>query len=369
MPVKSLPPNPSLNHLRYQAKDLLRDHAARSQAVAQRIREFHPQFRRASDAEILEAQFRLSDAQLTIAREYGFPSWARMKRHIEKPTLSDRLDLPHHERIQDPVFRRAVDLLDGGDVAGLRAFLERNPDLVLQHVVFEGGNYFQNPTLLEFIAENPVRRGTLPSNIVDVAKLILDAGPTMASRNEALMLVATGSVPRECRQQRPLINLLCQYGANPGSAIHPAALHGEFEAVNALLALGTTIDLPIASALGRVEDARRLLPGAGPEDRHLALTLAADFGHVEIVRLLLDAGEDPNRYNPVGGHSHTTPLHQAAGRGHDAVVRLLVERGARLDMKDLLWQATPEGWARHAGNEQIQAYLRAHAANRKPPSC
>jgi hypothetical protein len=36
----------------------------------------------------------------------------------------------------------------------------------------------------------------------------------------------------------------------------------------------------------------------------------------EIVRLLLDAGEDPNRYNPVGGHSHTTPLHQAAGGGH-----------------------------------------------------
>jgi ankyrin repeat protein len=45
---------------------------------------------------------------------------------------------------------------------------------------------------------------------------------------------------------------------------------------------------------------------AGPgstEDRQLALSLAADLGHVEIVRLLLDAGEDPNRYNPVGGLS------------------------------------------------------------------
>jgi len=70
------------------------------------------------------------------------------------------------------------------------------------------------------------------------------------------------------------------------------------------------------SALRRIEDALSgLLAGASSEDRHLALTLAADFGHVEIVRLLLDAGEDPNRYNPVGGHSHTTPLHQAAGEG------------------------------------------------------
>ena len=63
--------------------------------------------------------------------------------------------------------------------------------------------------------------------------------------------------------------------------------------------------------------------------RHRALALAAQLGHVEIVRLLLDAGEDPDRYNPADSHAHTTPLHQAALAGHDAVVRLLVERGAR----------------------------------------
>src|SRR5208283_3110567 len=97
--------------------------------------------------------------------------------------------------------------------------------------------------------------------------------------------------------------------------------------------------------------------------------LAADFGHVEIVRLLLDAGEDPNRYNPVGGHSHTTPLHQAAGAGHEEVVRLLVERGARLDMKDILWQATPEGWAIHEGKTAIEAFLRAQATRNGKGQC
>jgi len=43
-------------------------------------------------------------------------------------------------------------------------------------VVFEGGNYFRNPALLEFAAENPDSPGTLPANIVSVAKVILEAG-------------------------------------------------------------------------------------------------------------------------------------------------------------------------------------------------
>jgi ankyrin repeat protein len=146
--------------------------------------------------------------------------------------------------------------------------------------------------------------------------------------------------------------------------LQATALHGELEAVNALIRRGARIDLPAAAALGRIEDAHQLLSGASAQDRHLALSLAADFGHVEIVRLLLDAGEDPNRYNPIGGHSHTTPLHQAAGGGHDEVVRLLVDRGARLDMKDILWQATPADWARHGGRTEIEGYLRAQERER-----
>lgn len=365
MPVRRLPSNPNLAHLKYQAKDLLKERAAHTPDLAQRFREFHPRFRRSTDPEIFAARIRLSDAQLIIAREYGFPSWARLKRHIERPTLSDRLDLPHQQRIENPTFRRAVELLDRGDVAGLRAQLNQHPNLVHQHVVFEGGNYFRDPTLLEFVAENPVRHGTLPANIVEITKVILDAGASQSARNEALMLVSTGSVPRECRAQLPLIDLLCDFGADPDSAIRQAAVHGEFEAVDALIGRGARIDLPVATALGRIDDARRLLAGAGSEDRHLALTLAADFGHVEIVRLLLDAGVDPNCYNPIGGHSHTTPLHQAAGGGHDLVVRLLVERGARLEVKDILWRATPADWARHAGRTEIEAYLRGKIGNER----
>ncbi len=84
-----------------------------------------------------------------------------MKRHVERPTLADRLELPHHERIEDATFRRAVDLLDAGDAEGLRRLLQAHPKLVQAQVLLEGGNYFRTPTLLEFIAENPVRHGKL----------------------------------------------------------------------------------------------------------------------------------------------------------------------------------------------------------------
>lgn len=365
MPVRPLPSNPNLDHLKYQAKDLLKGHAARNAGIAQRIREFHPRFKNATDAEIFGAKLSLSDAHLAIAREAGFPSWPRLKAHIEKPTVADRLNLPHHERIEDAAFRRAVDLLDAGDVAGLRAHLRQHPKVAQEHVAFEGGNYFRNPTLLEFVVENPTRRGTLPENIVQVTKVILDAGTTQSALDETLMLVASSNVARECGVQLPMIDLLCDYGADPNRAIRTAAVYAEFEAVNALIRRGARIDLSIAAALGRIEEACSLLPNVDAEDRHWALALASQFGHLEIVRMLLDTGEDPNRYNPLGGHSQATPLHQAAVAGHLDVVRLLVERGARLDWKDTLWQATPAEWARHEGRTEIEAYLRAQEAQRE----
>jgi ankyrin repeat protein len=128
--------------------------------------------------------------------------------------------------------------------------------------------------------------------------------------------------------------------------------------VHALIRRGGKIDLSIAAALGDTDEARKLLSTAISEDRHWALAMASQFGYVEIVRMLLDAGEDPNRYNPVGGHSHGMPLHHAAGAGHAEVVQLLVERGARLDAKDTLWHATPAEWAAHEGKTGVETYLR-----------
>ena len=358
MPTKTLPANPSLDHLKHQAKDFLKQHSQRNPGTAQRLREFHPDFRNATDEQIFATPLSLTGAQLAIAREYGFASWTRLKRHIEKPGSTDRLALPHQQRIEDPLFRHAVHLIDSGDLPALSLLLRQNPGLIHRRVLFEGGNYFRNPGLLEFIAENPVRRGVLPPNIVEVTKVLLNAGPEPSARNAALELVATGRVPRECKVQIPLIQTLCAFGAEPNRALHPAILHGEIEAAETLIRLGARKDLPVLAALGKVPEFLELLPASSPEARHLALALAAQYGHSGIVRILLDRGEDPNRYNPPGAHSHSTPLHQTALAGHLEVVKLLVERGARLDIEDLLWRGTPADWARHANKPEIESYLR-----------
>jgi hypothetical protein len=357
MPTKPLPPGPSLEHLKYQARDLLADRLAAEPGTCQRIREFHPRFHSLSDAQIQVAPFILSDAYLTVAREYGFANWARLRAHVGNPTDLDR---PQHERIEDLVFRLAVGLVDDADVDGLRNYLSEHPAVVYQRVVFEGGNYFRNPSLLEFIAENPIRQGRLSPEVVDIATVILEAGARtdQAALDSTLALVCSGRVPRECGVQIPLIRLLCRYGANAGGAMSAATSHGEFEAAEELQRCGAQLDLTAAAAMGRVDVVSQKLRSAPPEARHIALALACLHGRVEVVKLLLDTGEDPNRYNPVGFHAHSTPLHQAASAGHFDVVRMLVERGARLELKDIHNDGTAADWAEHAGRKEIAEYLR-----------
>lgn len=74
-------------------------------------------------------------------------------------------------------------------------------------------------------------------------------------------------------------------------------------------------------------------------------------------RVILDAVSDPNRYAALGIHSHATPSHQAALGGHLDAVRLLVERRARTDTRDIHHNATPLEWARYGGQSDVTDFL------------
>src|SRR5579863_2799333 len=74
MPVICLPDEPSLTQLRKQAKDLRQAVLAGEPDALAEVAEHVPD---------VPASFALHAAQLVVARRYGFPSWARLKRHVE----------------------------------------------------------------------------------------------------------------------------------------------------------------------------------------------------------------------------------------------------------------------------------------------
>src|SRR5208282_3572771 len=70
---------PNIENLKKQAKQYLRWHRERYYPVAARIRAALPRFCRLSDAQVLDANFKLADAQELVARERGFDGWQALK--------------------------------------------------------------------------------------------------------------------------------------------------------------------------------------------------------------------------------------------------------------------------------------------------
>src|SRR5262245_63241815 len=69
---------------------------------------------------------------------------------------------------------------------------------------------------------------------------------------------------------------------------------------------------------------------------------AVKQGDLESVRTMLDANDEIVNQRDESG---ATPLHYATLNGHRQIVRLLLERGAEINIADSQFGATPTGWA------------------------
>ncbi len=264
-----------------------------------------------------------------------------------------------NEEISDPLFREAVEAIDAGHLTELRKLVENNPRLVSERLNYPREGYFQNPYLLWFIADNPIRKERLPGNIVDVTKFLIDQVKKLAPEsydqqlNYTLGLVATGRIPKESGSQIALIDLLIDSGAMPGGG-KGAIAHGNFEAAKHLIERGGELSLTVAVALDLEDDFKRLLQTADADEKLIALTAASFLGKSNHIAFLLQQGIDPNGYPLQGSgfHSHATPLHQAVYSGSLEAVKLLVEAGASLHAADKIYHGTPIGWAEYMGAEE-----------------
>ncbi|MGH7712122.1 MAG: ankyrin repeat domain-containing protein [Gemmatimonadaceae bacterium] len=283
--------------------------------------------------------------------------------------------MPSDAASLDALFRETVAAIDAGDVAAVARLTKEHPRLVRDRLKAPGAwlrdkvagalkGFFKKPYLLWFVAEDPVRNDTLPKNIADIARTIIEAAKrervdTLQEQLDyALRLVAWSWVAHRCGVQLELIDVLVDAGASPNGVPDDALVNHHFAAAERLVERGAEMTLATALSLGRWDDAVRLAQSTSTRDKQFALTLTALNGRAEaLVRLIQTGAVDINAVSR-DLYSHASPLHHAVCSGSLDAVKVLVQAGAKLTAKDSVHRATPLGWAEYYEGEQKDADAR-----------
>src|SRR5688572_30699791 len=120
---RSLPGKPHLDVPKREARLLLKEWRAQTPEALERIALRHPKLRGAGPAAISAGEFLLNDAQLVIAREYGFANWAELKERINAYTVAGLL--------QDAIYQ--------DDRGTVERQLRAKPNLL--HITLWSGNW------------------------------------------------------------------------------------------------------------------------------------------------------------------------------------------------------------------------------------
>lgn len=359
-----LPRNPSLEHLKKQARDLQRAHQAGDTEALQLIRDHHPKIDgRPPLPQVADFEFSVQDAQLVLARSYQFKSWPDLVAEIEWTPLRHALE----------------EAIDAGDVATVEDILgeharlrdthvsSRNWGTPLSHAAGKGKLEIVRallPRSLEH-AKHAFGRATLLGHI-EVARYLLEQVPALRQELEFALF-------GPCESLKPdAIPMLIELGANPNAvwenggtpmdmAICSYMKLGREATVTALVEGGAAYDdgAEMDIHMGRMESlAARLdedpalvhrpsrfrqgreyggLYGGAPLIGATLLHICAEHGAIEAARLLLARGADVNaRCQPDDGVGDQTPLFHAINQKHEEafpLMHLLLDEGADVNAR------------------------------------
>lgn len=361
-----LPPDPSLEHYKKRAKDLVKaNHSPDATAIRAwaanwidslvrlsgltitpqlpvRIEHWIDQLEKFARQKLSETGT-LAAAQFVMARAQGFESWPKLAKHLASIA-----------RANSPVnhFELAADAVISGDTATLQRLLREHPELIRARSTRR-----HQATLLHYVSANGIEgyRQKTPKNIVQIADILLQAGAAVNAvadvygGSTTLALVATSLHPERAGVQDALLQLLLDHGATLDGANSAAGLlvnaclaNGRVRAAEFLASRGARLDLEGAAGLGRFDVVKSFFPDAGTRatgaspanatntQMERAFLWACEYGRNNVVDFLLGRGV------PVQTQADTgqTALHWAVIGGHLDTITLLLTRGAQLEAKN-----------------------------------
>ena len=311
-------------------------------------------------------EVKLADAQLELAREHGFASWAKLKQYIERLDLEQpfHTDLEYYEGRAD-----GIATTGGVSIAEARRDLAQRHGfsswrVLTRHVeALRDETEPPTPFVLAYRAVEDGDRATLVDLLDRYPELVRQRG----TNGNDLLGMADGL---------SLVRLLIERGADPNrgndygwTKLHQAGYSNRRELAQVMLDAGGRIDLfargdggtPLVAAL--FWGHRDVVDLLGREPRNLRV--AAGLGDLDLIRELAgtaEAGAHRGFYRPHGGFPAWEPsddpqevvdeaLVWAAKADRVEALSLLVELGARVDADP--YRGTPLAWA--AANGRVAA--------------
>jgi len=339
--MKKLPAQANLDHLKKQAKDLLRLYRTGNTEAIARFTHSLPAIARHQGA----LDLRLHDAQSCVAREYGFASWADLSAFVDANAAA--------QGEQRALIRHWMALVYGADVTG--AYVAARPRVAVKLLHEHPGMFDADPYVACATGNRKAvwRAISADSDWINRAGGALNLPPLVAVTHSSLALI-----PEFATRLHECARALLDAGADPdqhiGNRLPPASLAvpAEDEPLSALYgAAGVVRDSTLTAML--------LDAGANPNDGESlyhslenpdctklllkhgakvtgtnALWRALDMPDANALELLLAHGGDANESCPEGLRSWGTPLLRAiALRRSPRHIAALLSAGADVSAK------------------------------------
>jgi hypothetical protein len=347
-----------------QAAALLRTLVDGDERARRRLRAHVPRLTALTDAALRE-RATIGDARLVVARESGFPTWRGLVAGLREE--SARWESAQR---QPAAVAAALGAIHAGDAGSLGRLLDADPGLVHADVGAGG-------SLLGAVAQPDVFGRSLRHALgVDRAcvEMLIERGSDVDGPLNLAACFDRVELVEILLAAGARVETAGIHGVTP---IETAIYHAARASVDALAAIALVPDAPwVAAGAGRVDRLERFLDGGGgvipdayrhrpnpadvgwlqrlpardaPQDVFdESLVHAAQNERPEAVAWLLDHGADVN----AGPYQGCGALHLAAAFGAIDSVRLLIDAGADIDRANDFNGDNAVGWAQYVLDQE-----------------